>query len=124
VLVDGEFACPSCSTGSALQRADDQWALFIRARAVHQDAPDGYLYFYYYRDEAVAHIRGSGARAASSGVERRLVARAPRADAGIGVERAMGRTRCDALRAQAQVVEEETELDDVFEGGLRGWPPR
>ena len=44
-----------------LQAADEQWRLFdpglVRAIGM---LPMEYLYFYYYRDQAVAHIRGSG----------------------------------------------------------------
>ncbi len=78
VLVDGRDRLPEVlERFEELQAADEQWRLFDPAlvRAIGM-LPMEYLYFYYYRDEAVAHIRGLGelARAAAAGAERRPVA--------------------------------------------------
>jgi len=62
VLVDGEDRLPEViGRFEELAEADEQWRLFDPAliRAIGM-LPMEYLYFYYYRDEAVAHIRGSG----------------------------------------------------------------
>jgi 6-phospho-beta-glucosidase len=62
VLVDGRDRLPELlDRFEELQAADEQWQLFepdlVRAIGM---LPMEYLYFYYYRDQAVAHIRGSG----------------------------------------------------------------
>jgi 6-phospho-beta-glucosidase len=62
LLVDGRDRLPELlSRFEELQAADDQWRPFdpelVRAIGM---LPMEYLYFYYYRDQAVAHIRGSG----------------------------------------------------------------
>jgi alpha-galactosidase/6-phospho-beta-glucosidase family protein len=62
VLVDGRDRLPELlERFEELQAADEQWRPFDPAlvRAVGM-LPMEYLYFYYYRDQAVAHIRGSG----------------------------------------------------------------
>jgi len=62
VLVDGRDRLPELlGRFEELQAADDQWRPFDPAlvRAVGM-LPMEYLYFYYYRDQAVAHIRSSG----------------------------------------------------------------
>jgi 6-phospho-beta-glucosidase len=62
VLVDGRDRMPELlDRFEELQAADEQWKLFDPAlvRAIGM-LPMEYLYFYYYRDQAVAHIRGSG----------------------------------------------------------------
>ena len=62
VLVDGRDRLPELlGRFEELQAADDQWRPFDPAlvRAVGM-LPMEYLYFYYYRDQALAHIRGSG----------------------------------------------------------------
>jgi 6-phospho-beta-glucosidase len=62
VLVDGRDRLPELlARFEELQAADEQWRLFDAAlvREIGM-LPMEYLYFYYYRDEAVAHIRGSG----------------------------------------------------------------
>ena len=62
VLVDGRDRLPEIiDRFEELQTADEQWRLFepplVRAIGM---LPMEYLYFYYYRDQAVANIRGSG----------------------------------------------------------------
>ena len=62
VLVDGRDRLPEVlDRFEQLQEADEEWRLFDPAlvRAIGM-LPMEYLYFYYYRDEALAHIRGSG----------------------------------------------------------------
>src|SRR5258708_14952602 len=62
LLVDGRDRLPELlGRFEELQAADDQWRPFDPAlvRAIGM-LPMEYLYFYYYRDQAVAHIRGSG----------------------------------------------------------------
>jgi 6-phospho-beta-glucosidase len=62
VLVDGVDRMPELlDRYEELQAADEDWRLFDPAlvRAIGM-LPMEYLYFYYYRDRAVAHIRGSG----------------------------------------------------------------
>jgi 6-phospho-beta-glucosidase len=61
-LVDGQDRLPEVlDRFEELRRADERWRFFDAAlvRAIGM-LPMEYLYFYYYRDEAVAHIRGSG----------------------------------------------------------------
>ena len=62
LLVDGRDRLPELlGRFEELQAADEQWRPFDPAlvRAIGM-LPMEYLYFYYYRDQAVAHIRGSG----------------------------------------------------------------
>jgi 6-phospho-beta-glucosidase len=62
VLVDGRDRLPELlDRFEELQAADDQWGPFDPAlvRSIGM-LPMEYLYFYYYQDQAVAHIRGSG----------------------------------------------------------------
>jgi 6-phospho-beta-glucosidase len=62
VLVDGRERLPEVlDRFEELQAADDQWGLFDPAlvRSIGM-LPMEYLYFYYYRDQAIANIRGSG----------------------------------------------------------------
>jgi len=62
VLVDGRDRLPELlGRFEELQAADEQWRPFDPSlvRAVGM-LPMEYLYFYYYRDQAVAHIHGSG----------------------------------------------------------------
>jgi 6-phospho-beta-glucosidase len=62
LLVDGHDRLPELlGRFEELQAADDQWRPFDPAlvRAIGM-LPMEYLYFYYYRDQAVAHIRSSG----------------------------------------------------------------
>ena len=62
VLVDGRDRLPEViDRYEELSRVDERWGLFepglVRSIGM---LPMEYLYFYYYRDQAVAHIRGSG----------------------------------------------------------------
>jgi 6-phospho-beta-glucosidase len=62
VLVDGRDRMPDLlERFEELQAADEQWRVFepelVRSIGM---LPMEYLYFYYYRDQALAHIRGSG----------------------------------------------------------------
>jgi 6-phospho-beta-glucosidase len=62
VLVDGRDRLPELlDRFEELQAADEQWRLFDPAlvREIGM-LPMEYLYFFYYRDQAVEHIRGSG----------------------------------------------------------------
>ncbi len=62
VLIDGRDRLPELlDRFEELQTFDEMWRLFDPAlvRAIGM-LPMEYLYFYYYRDEALAHIRGSG----------------------------------------------------------------
>ena len=62
VLVDGNDRLPELlERFEELQAADDQWRPFDPAlvRAIGM-LPMEYLYFYYYRDQALANVRGSG----------------------------------------------------------------
>src|SRR6478735_1526848 len=107
--------------------ADDQWALFdpelVRSIGM---LPMEYLYFYYYRDTAVEHIRGSGSsrgrqlQALNDALWPVLRARIDAGDlpgAQAAWERAMGeRDATYFARERGEAVQEETELDDVFEG--------
>jgi 6-phospho-beta-glucosidase len=62
VLVDGIDRLPELiDRFEELQRFDEQWQLFDPELVLAIGMlPMEYLYFYYYRDEAVGHIRGSG----------------------------------------------------------------
>jgi 6-phospho-beta-glucosidase len=129
LLVDGRDRLPELlGRFEELQAADDQWRLFdpalVRATGM---LPMEYLYFYYYRDRAVAHIRGSGSsrgrqlQALNDALWPALRAHVEAGDlpgARSAWERAM-RTR-DATyfaREGGKVVPVEAdELGDVFEG--------
>jgi len=128
VLVDGEDRLPEVlDRFEELQAADDQWALFdpelVRSIGM---LPMEYLYFYYYRDTAVEHIRGSGSsrgrqlQALNDALWPVLRARIDAGDlpgAQSAWERAMGeRDATYFARERGEVVAEELELGDVFEG--------
>ena len=128
VLVDGEDRLPEVlDRFEELQAADDQWALFdpelVRSIGM---LPMEYLYFYYYRDTAVEHIRGSGSsrgrqlQALNDALWPVLRARIDAGDlpgAQTAWERAMGeRDATYFARERGEVVAEELELGDVFEG--------
>ena len=129
VLVDGQDRMPELlERFEELQKADDQWALFdpelVRAIGM---LPMEYLYFYYYRDQAVAHIRESGGSRARQLLELNRAlwpALRERVDAGdlpgarTAWEHAMGErdaTYFARERGETLAVEEE-EPGDVFEG--------
>jgi len=128
VLVDGEDRLPEViDRFEELQAADDQWALFdpelVRSIGM---LPMEYLYFYYYRDTAVEHIRGSGSsrgrqlQALNDALWPVLRAQIDAGDlpgAQTAWERAMGeRDATYFARERGEVVAEELELGDVFEG--------
>jgi len=128
VLVDGEDRLPEVlDRFEELQAADHQWALFdpelVRSIGM---LPMEYLYFYYYRDTAVAHIRGSGSsrgrqlQALNDALWPVLRARIDAGDlpgAQTAWERAMGeRDATYFARERGETVEEEGEPGDVFEG--------
>jgi 6-phospho-beta-glucosidase len=131
VLVDGQDQMPELlERFEELQAFDEQWQLFDPAlvRTIGM-LPMEYLYFYYYRDEAVAHIRGSGS---SRGRQLQLLNDAlwpqlrAHVDAGdlpaarAAWERAMGErdaTYFARERGEAIALEEHDEDEgDVFEG--------
>jgi 6-phospho-beta-glucosidase len=129
VLVDGRDRLPEVlDRFEELQAADEQWRLFEPALVRSIGAlPMEYLYFYYYRDQAVAHIRGSGS---SRGRQLQMLNDAlwpllrARVDAGdlpgarSAWERAMGeRDATYFARERGEgVPDEEGEPGDVFEG--------
>ncbi len=128
VLVDGEDRLPEVlDRFEELQAADEQWALFdpelVRSIGM---LPMEYLYFYYYRDTAVEHIRGSGSsrgrqlQALNDALWPVLRARIDAGDlpgAQAAWERAMGeRDATYFARERGEVVDDELELGDVFEG--------
>ena len=128
VLVDGEDRLPEViDRFEELQAADEQWALFdpelVRSIGM---LPMEYLYFYYYRDTAVEHIRGSGSsrgrqlQALNDALWPVLRARIDAGDlpgAQTAWERAMGeRDATYFARERGEVVDEELEIGDVFEG--------
>jgi 6-phospho-beta-glucosidase len=128
VLVDGEDRLPDVlDRFEELQAADEQWALFdpelVRSIGM---LPMEYLYFYYYRNTAVEHIRGSGSsrgrqlQALNDALWPVLRARIDAGDlpgAQAAWERAMGeRDATYFARERGEVVEDELELGDVFEG--------
>ncbi len=128
VLVDGEDRLPEVlDRFEELQAADEQWALFdpelVRSIGM---LPMEYLYFYYYRDTAVEHIRGSGSsrgrqlQALNDALWPVLRARIDAGDlpgAQTAWERAMGeRDATYFARERGEVVDDELELGDVFEG--------
>jgi 6-phospho-beta-glucosidase len=129
VLVDGRDRLPELlERFEELQAADEQWRVFDPAlvRAIGM-LPMEYLYFYYYRDQAVAHIRGSGS---SRGRQLQALNDAlwpvlrERVDAGdlpgarTAWERAMGeRDATYFARERGEAIDDEAEeLGDVFEG--------
>jgi 6-phospho-beta-glucosidase len=129
VLVDGRDRLPELlERFEELQAADEQWRVFDPAlvRAIGM-LPMEYLYFYYYRDQAVTHIRGSGS---SRGRQLQALNDAlwpvlrERVDAGdlpgarTAWERAMGeRDATYFARERGEAIDDEAEeLGDVFEG--------
>jgi len=129
VLVDGRDRLPELlDRFEQLRAADEHWQLFDPAlvRAIGM-LPMEYLYFYYYRDQAVANIRGSGS---SRGRQLQLINDAlwpvlrACVDAGdlpgarAAWERAMSeRGATYFARERGEIVAEEDEaLSDVFEG--------
>jgi 6-phospho-beta-glucosidase len=128
VLVDGEDRLPEVlDRFEELQAADEQWALFdpelVRSIGM---LPMEYLYFYYYRDTAVEHIRGSGSSRgrqlqALNDACGRCSARGStpatcRARRRRGSARWASATRRTSRASAARSVDEELELGDVFEG--------
>jgi 6-phospho-beta-glucosidase len=129
VLIDGQDRLPEVlERFEELQRCDEQWQLFdaglVRAMGM---LPMEYLYFYLYRDEAVAHIRGSGS---SRGRQlqalndalwpelRRCVDAGDLPGAETAWERAMGeRDATYFARERGETVQDEDPgAGDVFEG--------
>jgi alpha-galactosidase/6-phospho-beta-glucosidase family protein len=140
VLVDGRDRVPELlDRFEELQAVDEQWRLFDPAlvRAIGM-LPMEYLYFYYYRDEALANIRSSGSsrgrqlQALNDALWPVLRARVDAGDlagAAEAWERAMGerdatyfaRERGEAVPDEAgerdeAVADEAADLGDVFEG--------
>jgi 6-phospho-beta-glucosidase len=130
VLVDGRDRLPELlERFEELQATDEQWGLFDPAlvRAIGM-LPMEYLYFYYYRDAAVAHIRGSGGsrgrqlQALNDALWPVLRARIDAGDlpgARAAWERAMGeRDATYFARERGETVEDEapSEPGDVFDG--------
>jgi 6-phospho-beta-glucosidase len=130
VLVDGRDRLPELlDRFEELQAADEQWRLFDPAlvRAIGT-LPMEYLYFYYYRDEAVANIRGSGSSRGRQlqalndalwPVLRECVEAGDLPGARAAWERAMGeRDASYFARERGEVVPDESSEDvaDVFEG--------
>jgi 6-phospho-beta-glucosidase len=129
VLVDGRDRMPELvDRFEELQRFDEQWQMFDPAlvRSIGM-LPMEYLYFYYYRDEAVAHIRGSGSsrgrqvQALNDALWPVLRARVDAGDlpgAREAWERTMGeRDATYFARERGEVVgDDEAEEGDVFEG--------
>lgn len=129
VLVDGSDRMGELlERFEELQEFDDQWGLFDAefVRSIGM-LPMEYLYFYYYRDQAVERIRGSGG---SRGHQLQALNEAlwpvlrQRVDAGdlpgarAAWERAMGeRDATYFARERGEDVPQEVEVaDDVFEG--------
>jgi 6-phospho-beta-glucosidase len=129
VLVDGRDRLPELlDRFEELQAADEQWRLFDPAlvRAIGM-LPMEYLYFYYYRDQAVAYIRGSGSsrarqlQALNDGLWPTLRDRVDSGDlpgASGAWERAMGeRDASYFARERGETISDEAgEPGDVFEG--------
>jgi len=129
VLVDGRDRLPELlDRFEELQAADEDWRLFDPAlvRAIGM-LPMEYLYFYYYRDQAVAHIRGSGSSRGrqlqdlNDALWPRLRAAVDAGDlagARAAWERAMSeRDATYFARERGELVSEEMEEPaDVFEG--------
>jgi 6-phospho-beta-glucosidase len=129
VLVDGRDRMPELlDRFEELQAFDEQWRLFDPAlvRSIGM-LPMEYLYFYYYRDEAVAHIRGSGS---SRGRQlqalndalwpqlRTLVDAGDLAGARAAWERAMGERDATYFARERGETVQEDDVDDeeVFRG--------
>ncbi len=130
ILVDGNDRMPELlDRFEELQRFDEQWQLFDPAlvRSIGM-LPMEYLYFYYYRDEAVAHIRGSGGSRGRQlqalndalwPVLRTHVEAGDLAGARAAWERTMGeRDATYFARERGEVLDDDEELDggDVFAG--------
>jgi 6-phospho-beta-glucosidase len=129
VLVDGHDRLPELLDRFAeLQAADEQWRLFDPAlvRGIGM-LPMEYLYFYYYRDQALANIRGSGGsrgrqlQALNDALWPVLRARIDAGDlpgAAAAWERTMGeRDATYFARERGEAVPEEAdEPGNVFEG--------
>jgi 6-phospho-beta-glucosidase len=129
VLVDGHDRLPEVlERFEELQHLDEQWQLFDAdlVRSIGM-LPMEYLYFYYYRDEAVAHIRGSGSsrgrqlQALNDALWPVLRARADAGDllgARAAWEHAMGeRDATYFARERGETAgDEEVDGGDVFEG--------
>jgi 6-phospho-beta-glucosidase len=129
VLVDGHDRLPELlDRFEELQAADEQWRPFDPAlvRTIGM-LPMEYLYFYYYRDQAVAHIRGSGSsrgrqlQALNDGlwpVLRACIDAGDLPGAVTAWERAMGeRDATYFARERGRTVPDESdEVGDVFEG--------
>lgn len=129
VLVDGRDRLPELlDRFEELQAADERWRLFdpglVRAIGM---LPMEYLYFYYYRDQAVAHIRGSGSSRGRQlqmlndalwPVLRACVDAGDLPGARTAWERAMGeRDATYFARERGETVEgEPVEVGDVFAG--------
>ena len=129
VLVDGRDRLPELlDRFEELQAADEQWRLFDPAlvREIGM-LPMEYLYFYYYRDQALEHIRGSGSsrgrqlQALNDALWPMLRASVDAGDlsgARAAWERAMvERGATYFARERGEIVEpEEVDIGDVFEG--------
>jgi 6-phospho-beta-glucosidase len=129
ILVDGRDRLPGVlDRFEELQAADEQWRPFDPAlvRTIGM-LPMEYLYFYYYRDQALAHIRGSGSsrgrqlQALNDGLWPVLRACVDAGDLPGAVrawERAMGeRDATYFARERGETVPDESdEPGDVFEG--------
>jgi 6-phospho-beta-glucosidase len=129
VLVDGRDRLPELlDRFEELQAADEQWRPFDPAlvRSIGM-LPMEYLYFYYYRDQALAHIRGSGSsrgrqlQALNDGlwpVLRACVDAGDLPGAVTAWERAMSeRDATYFARERGEAVPDESdEPGDVFEG--------
>jgi 6-phospho-beta-glucosidase len=129
ILVDGRDRLPEVlDRFEELQAADEQWGAFDPAlvRTIGM-LPMEYLYFYYYRDQALAHIRGSGSsrgrqlQALNDGLWPVLRACVDAGDLPGAVrawERAMGeRDATYFARERGETVPDESdEPGDVFEG--------
>jgi 6-phospho-beta-glucosidase len=131
VLVDGRERMPELlDRFEELQAVDEQWQLFdpglVRSIGM---LPMEYLYFYYYRDQAVAHVHGSGGtrgrqlQALNDALWPVLRARVDAGDlagARAAWERAMGeRDATYFARERGETLsheDEQIEGGDVFEG--------
>jgi 6-phospho-beta-glucosidase len=134
ILVDGHDRLPELlERFEELQAADDEWGMFDPAlvRSIGM-LPMEYLYFYYYRDQAVANIRGSGSSRArqlqvlNDGLWPQLrtcVDAGDLAGARAAWERAMSeRDATYFARERGETVGDDAgEPEDVFEGeGYQG----
>lgn len=129
VLVDGRDRLPELlERFEELQAADEQWRLFDPAlvRGIGM-LPMEYLYFYYYRESAVAHIRDSGGsrgrqlQALNDALWPQLRTHIDGGDlpgARTAWERAMGERDSTYFARERgdQLAEEAPEPGDVFEG--------